>query len=368
MKFKIDSMTLHLYSIPLAMPFRISAGVITEKSAAILELRSGDLTGWGEAAVDATPFYAHETAGSVADIFRNTLAPLLLGKEFSHPDEVTDCMEQYRGNHFAKAPVDAAVWDVYGQMLGRPVWKLLGGTQPRFESGPSIGIKDTPAKTVAAVEKLLGEGDARIKIKVSPGFDTPYIEAVRERFPEIRLMVDANNAYKIEDADHIAEWDRFRLLMIEQPLDERDIYYHSILRKKVKNPICLDESIHTMHDARCCADLGSADIINIKVCRVGGLTNARRIHDFCREKGIANWIGGRVGFGVAVAARVAAATLPNCTLPSDCVCDSMYMKDDILEEPFKLDRYHVTAPSAPGLGIRVDREKLAKYTTSVIRL
>ena len=194
MKFKIDAMTLHMYSIPLAMPFRISAGIITDKVAAILELRSGDLTGWGEAAVDAVPFYAHETAGSVADIFKNTLAPLLLGKEFSHPDEVTDFMDQYRGNHFAKAPVDAAVWDVYGQMTGKPVWKLLGGTRRRFESGPSIGIKDSPEKTVSAVEKLLAVGDARIKIKVCPGFDTPYIRAVRERFPDIRLMVDAELA------------------------------------------------------------------------------------------------------------------------------------------------------------------------------
>ncbi|MDD3154759.1 MAG: o-succinylbenzoate synthase [Victivallaceae bacterium] len=361
MTFSIDSAVLYPFSIPLKMPFRISAGEIRKKNGLILEIKYGDLCGWGEASVDKVPFYAHETVGSVMDLLTNSLLPLVKGKKFEHPDEVSMLMEHFRGNNFAKAAIDAAVWDLYGKMLGQPCWRLLGGTRSEVEVGPSLGIKKEPAILADAVEAQLAQGFRRIKIKVAPGLDTEYINLVRCRFPEISLMVDANNAYGIDDFDRIATWDRFHLLMIEQPLDEHDIYFHSLLRNKVKNPICLDESIHTLHDARCSAAIGSADIINIKVCRVGGLTNARKIHDFCRENGIANWIGSRVGSGVAEAARLAAATLPNCTLPSDCVISSMYMADDILAEPLAIRGGMVKAPEKPGLGIEINREKLAKY-------
>lgn len=222
-------------------------------------------------------------------------------------------MDHFRGNNFAKASIDAAVWDIYGKMLGSPVWQLLGGKDAPVEVGPSLGIKAEPRMLTDAVGVKLQEGFRRIKIKVSPGHDDAYLDAVRSSYPDITLMADANNAYSMADADRIARWDRYHLRMIEQPLDERDIYFHSLLRKKTATPICLDESIHTLHDAECCADLGSADIINIKVCRVGGLSRARQIHDFCRSHRIENWIGSRVGSGVAEAARLAAATLPNCT-------------------------------------------------------
>ena len=361
MKITIDSIKLYPYSIPLATPFRISAGTIFNKDGLLLELRSGDFTGWGEASVDLVPFYAHETVGSAIDVITRALIPLLEGKSFSHPDEVAAAMDHFRGNNFAKAAIDAAVWDIYGKMVDKPVWQLLGGTHREFESGPSIGIKDCPEKTVETVAKMLSAGDARIKIKVCPSADTRFIEAVRSAFPDIRLMVDANNAYTMDDLQTIADWDRFKLLMIEQPLDESDIYFHSVLRKKVKNPICLDESIHTLNDANSCAELGAADIVNIKVCRVGGLTYARKVHDICMKNNIVNWIGGRVGSGVAVAARIAAATLPNCTLPSDCVLDSMYMSDDLLQVPFTHDHYKIQAPLDSGLGFEVDRDKLKFY-------
>lgn len=362
-------MTLHFYTIPLKWPFRISAGMITHKTALLLEVRSDDIVGWGEAAVDEVPFYAHETVGSVADILRKTLFPLLHGGEFSHPDEVTDKMNYYRGNHFAKAAVDAAVWDIYGKRMDRPVWQLLGGTRTEIESAPTIGIKNSPEEALAETEEYLAKGNARIKLKVAPGYDTRYLELIRERHPAIRLMADANSAYKITDAEHLAGWDPFNLLMMEQPLQENDIYFHSLLRKKIKTPICLDESIHDLHDAECCCAMESADSVNIKVCRVGGLTNSRRMHDICASHGVKNWIGGRFGFGVAVAPRIAAATLPNCSLPTDCVNDLDYMIDDILEIPFSTDGgYMMKSPMGAGLGFKVDRRKLSKYTTSTISL
>ncbi len=368
MSIQIDSVCLYPYSIPLATPFRISAGTISNKDGLLVAVKANGITGWGEASVDLVPFYAHESVGSAVDVIKNALVPLLMNKSFEHPDDVSAAMDHFRGNNFAKAALDAAIWDIFGKMSGQPVWKLLGGVNCQFESGPSIGIKDCPEKTVETVAKMLDAGDARIKIKVCPGADTPFIEAVRDAFPDIRLMVDANNAFSLSDAELISDWDRFKLLMIEQPLDESDIYFHSILRKKVRNPICLDESIHTMNDAESCVALHAADIINIKVCRVGGLTHARKIHDLCQANNIANWIGGRVGSGVAVAARIAAATLPNCTLPSDCVLDSMYMSDDLLQEPFTHKNYKVNAPLKSGLGFDVDMDKLKHYRKDCIQL
>ena len=362
MSFAIRSVRLYPYTIPLKMPFRISAGEIREKDGLLVEIISSDgITGWGEASVDKVPFYAHETVGSAMDLLTHSLVPILQDKVFEHPDEATEILDHYRGNHFAKAALDAALWDIYGKQMNKPVWQLLGGKDAPVEVGPSLGIKKEPSMLTDAVAAKLQEGFRRIKIKVSPGSDTDFIAAVRERFPDISLMVDANNAYSMADLDKIAEWDPYHLLMIEQPLDERDIYFHSILKKRIKTPVCLDESIHTMHDAKCSADLNSADIINIKVCRVGGLTNARRIHDFCQQQGIVNWIGSRVGSGVAEAARLAAATLPNCTLPSDCVITRMYMTDDVLTEPFKIDTCFVPPPRDPGLGFDIDRDKLKFY-------
>ena len=365
---KIDSVRLYPYSIPLATPFRISAGTIYNKDGLLVEIVSDGVSGWGEASVDLVPFYAHETVGSAIDVITNALVPLLKNRSFDHPDEVAQAMEHFRGNNFAKAAIDAAMWDIYGKISGQPVWKLLGGVNSQFESGPSIGIKDCPEKTVSTVAEMLDAGDARIKIKVCPGSDTRYIEAVRNAFPGIRLMVDANNAFSLSDSTMIADWDRFNLLMIEQPLDESDIYFHSLLRQKVRNPICLDESIHTLNDAASCAALQAADIINIKVCRVGGLTQARKIHDFCQANNIVNWIGGRVGSGVAVAARIAAATLPNCTQPSDCVLDSMYMSDDLLQKPFTHKNYKINAPLENGLGFEIDQDKLKHYRKDNILL
>ena len=369
MRFTVDAMTLYFYSIPIRTPFRISAGVISHKNALLVEMRTRDgVTGWGEASVDAVPYYAHETVGTVTDILKNTLFPLLKGREFAHPDEVTDCMDGYRGNHFAKAAVDAAAWDIWGKMAGEPVWKLLGGTRDRIESGPTVGIKDSPEAALAEVDEYMARGDARIKLKVAPGFDTKYIEKIRAKYPDIRLMVDANSAYTIDDAEHLRSWRRFKLLMMEQPLAETDIYFHSKLRPGLGTPLCLDESMHYLHDVRCCGEMGAADIINIKVCRVGGLTQSRRVHDLCQKYGIANWIGGRFGFSVAVAPRIAAATLPNCTLPTDCVLDLDYMVDDIVEEPFTAPDYWTNAPTAPGLGFTVDRAKLKKYTVGTMVL
>lgn len=362
---KIDAVCAYVFKIPLKMPFRISVGEITEKEGVIFECRSGELTGWGEAAVDAVPFYAHETVGSVLDIAARVLGPLIKSRDWHSPEELNRAFGQFRGNLFAKAGLEAAYWDLLGKSMNQPCYKLLGGTRERVEAGPSIGIKSSPDKAVEAVREQLSRGMRRIKIKVCPGYDSAYLQAIREEFPDITLMADANNAYSIDDFAHLAEWDRFNLLMIEQPLDEHDIYYHSQLRKHLKTPICLDESLHTYHDTLCAMALNAADIVNIKVCRVGGLWNTRRIHDLCQSRGVPNWIGSRVGTGVAEAARLTAASLSNCSLPSDCNFARMYMSDDLVHDRYRLeDNCFLTMPEGPGMGFDMRLDKLEQYTTA----
>ena len=363
--FSIDHINLYLYETPLRVPFRISCGTIRKKCGIIFEVQSDSLSGWGEAAVDDVPFYAHETVGSVLDVTRGALFPLLKGKLFQHPDEVIDCMEKsYRGAHFAKAALDAAAWDIYGQILGQPVWKLLGGTREKIETSRVVSIKETPEETVAGVQEALANGDIRLKLKVSPGHDINNISAIRKVFPDIRLMLDANSAYTPDDFEHLASFDQFHLLMIEQPLDERDIYFHSLLKKRLQTPICLDESIHTLHDTKVCAALNAADIINIKVCRVGGLSQTRRIHDYCQTHGIANWIGSRTDSGIANAPRIAAATLSNCIYQTDAK-PSGSAGLMLTDNPAEFDGCYITPSAQPGLGIQINRKNLLAVTSAV---
>ena len=366
--FSLERIHLYLYETLLPVPFRISCGTIRKKYGILFEVHSDGVTGWGEAAVNEVPFYAHETVGSVLDVTREALFPLLKGKQFQHPDEVSDRMEtSFRGSHFAKAALDAAAWDIYGQIRQQPVWKLLGGTREKVEMGRTVSIHDTAEETLAGVRKALADGDVRLKIKIDPGHDIRTIERIREHFPDIRLMVDANSAYGIQDFRHLAELDRFHLLMMEQPLDEGDIYFHSLLRRAIHTPVCLDESIHTLHDAEVCAALKAADIINIKICRVGGLTQARRMHDFCKANGIANWIGSRPDSGIANAPRLAAATLPNCIYPTDGKPNGSagLMLNDT---PPRQEGCFLILPQAPGFGLHVNMEKLLAVTTSMIVL
>ena len=367
--FSFERLYLHLYESTLPKPFRISCGTITKKCGIIFEVRSDGLTGWGEAAVNEVPFYAHETVGSVLDVTREALFPLLKGRVFHHPDEVADLLKHsFRGALFAKAALDAAAWDLYGQQMKQPVWRLLGGKKQTVETGRTVSICDTAEKTDEEVEKALEFGkEVRLKMKIGPGHDIAHVRLIRERFPDLRLMVDANSAYRFEDAAHLAELDPFHLLMMEQPLEEEDIYFHSLLRKKIRTPVCLDESIHTLHDAEVCAFLHAADIINIKVCRVGGLTHARRIHDLCMRHGIGNWIGSRPDSGIANMPRLSAAALPNCIYPTDAKPQGSGGLQ-LNETPPRQNGYQVILPDEPGFGFQINREKLHDVTTAMIVL
>ena len=364
---KFDHITAYLIKIPLIRPFRISVGQVTEKEFMVIEGRAGDITGWGEASVDGTPFYTYETSETSMIIGRRVLAPLLMSKPWNSPEELVEEMEHHRGHYFTKMAFETLLWDVYGKMLGKPVSQYpdeVGAVAREWvETGPSIGIKDSPEKLVEAVAADLGRGYRRIKIKVSPGKDIPYIEAVRKAYPDITLMVDANSAYQPEDIEKIARWDDYNLLMIEQPLDEFDLYFHAKLAARMKTPICLDESIPTLHLVKCAIDIKAMDILNIKVGRVGGLVRTRQINKLCEEAGIPVWIGARLGSGIADSMNLAAASLPNAKFPSDTGFGFEYLSGELIQGWFDIrNKIEYKVPTLPGLGVEVDREMLNKYT------
>ena len=288
---------------------------------------------------------------------------MLLGQQLETAAEAFDRLALVRGHNMAKTGLEEALWDVEARQKGIPVAQLLGSTNPRIESGVSVGIQDTPDELLELVKGYLAQGYRRIKVKIKPGWDVEVVRALRQRWPEAPLMVDANSAYTLEDADHLAALDDFDLMMIEQPLAYDDIYQHSLLQRQLRTPLCLDESIHTPAHALAALELGSCRIINIKPGRVGGLAQARRIHDMCRERGVPVWCGGLLEVGVGRAHNVAIASLPGFTLPGDVSASDRYFERDVIEPPFCLNPDGtIDVPQGPGIGVEVDRAFLDEIT------
>lgn len=363
MAINIESIICYTYAIRLKRPFRISVGEMLVKEGVLFEVHADGLVGWGEASVDGIPFYTSETVDTAVALTRRVFGPLMKERPWSSPEELESALGAYRGHAFTKAGLEAAFWDIYGQSLGKSMSSLLGGTREWVEFGPSLGIQKTPDDLVDAVADQKALGMRRIKIKVKPGYDEEYIAAVREAHGDITLMVDANSSYTPDDIDRLAAWDRFGLLMIEQPFDHDDIYFHRFLCERMDTPICLDESIVTPHVARCALSCKSADVVNIKVGRVGGLVNAKRVHDLCAEASVPVWIGSRLSSGVAEAMRLAAASLPNATFPTDTGFAGLYLPESLLVQDLEIrNGCEICVPHAPGLGVRVDRDRLDNFT------
>lgn len=368
---KIERLIARRIQIPLKTPFRISVGEVAVKDFVVLEGHCGSRCGWGEAAVDGVPFYTSETSETVLSVGQSVLAPLMRSQAWSHPRELAEAMGAARGHSFAKAAFESVLWDLYGQSKETSVAHLLADDpsqlQPWVEVGPSVGIKANPDRLVEAVGRELAAGYRRVKVKVCPGKDEEYLDAVRAAYPDITLMADANAAYQPEDVERLAHWDRYGLVMIEQPLDHDDLWFHRQLCERMETPICLDESIQTPHLARCALEMKAADIVNIKVGRVAGLVNTKRIHDLCQQAGVPVWIGSRLGSGIAEAGRLAAASLPNATFPTDVGAGLSYMADDLVDGWFELrNGCEARVPVGPGLGIQVNRDKLERYTVEEV--
>lgn len=355
----------------IAMPFvetlRTSFGEEPFKTALLLRLETSDgLVGWGEAPVEVHPGYSYETMDTAAHIVREFLIPALLGKTIADATEVPALLSSVRGHPLARHGLEMAVWDVLAQANGQSLAEAFAAHLPaghrhrdRALVGVSIGIKPTIEATLAVIGKRLDEGYARIKLKIQPGWDVQVAAAVRERYPDILLMLDANSAYTLADAGHLKQLDAFNLLMLEQPLGYTDILQHSQLQPQMHTPICLDESIHSADDARLALQLGACRIFNLKPSRVSGFSESLEIYKVCSEHGTPLWIGGMMETGIGRAANVAFASLPGVTLPCDISATSRYFVRDVAEPPFELQAGStLLVPTDPGLGVTVDEDRV----------
>jgi O-succinylbenzoate synthase len=316
------------------------------------------VAGWGESTAGEDPYYSYETVETAWHVIRDFLWPILKGKKLGSASEVWDLFARVRGHNMAKGGLETAIWDAEAKQKNLPLAKLLGGVREEIPCGVSIGIQPTIDTLIGKVEKELGAGYQRIKIKIKPGMDVEPARALRERFPRIRLMVDANSAYRLEDAPLLKQLDAFYLIMIEQPLGWDDIYSHAQLQRQLDTPICLDECIHDIEHARAAIEIGACRIINMKLGRVGGHTAARRIHDLCQAKSIPVWCGGMLESGIGRAHNIAMSTLANFTLPGDVSASRRYWEEDIIEPEVEVTRQGtIRVPSAPGIGYtpRLDR-------------
>ncbi|MFN8378537.1 MAG: o-succinylbenzoate synthase [Anaerolineae bacterium] len=350
----------------IAMPYvetlRTSFGEEPFKTAVLVRLETEDgIVGWGEAPVEVHPGYSYETMETSAHILREFLIPSLLGQTLSDATEVPSLLSHTRGHPLAKHSVEMAVWDALAQANGQTLAESFAAHLPaghtsrgKAKVGVSIGIKPSIEETLAVISKRLSEGYARIKLKIEPGWDVQLAAAVRERYPDILLMLDANSAYTLADAEHLKQLDRYNLLMLEQPLGYTDIYQHSQLQPQMTTSICLDESIHSADDARLAFQLGACKIINLKPSRVSGYSESLEIYKVCVEHGAPLWIGGMMETGIGRAANVAFASLPGVTLPCDISATSRYYARDLTEPPFELQPDStLLVPKGLGLGVEV---------------
>ena len=362
---KIERIELRHIKMQLVSPFTTSMGTEYTEEHIIVSVDSNGLTGWGECVAEETPFYSYETVKTAWHILEDFLIPSILQKHFSNIDEVIKSFSQVRGHRMAKAGIEAAVWDVLAKSKRISLSQMLGGTRDKIDVGVSIGIQKSESELIKKVSEYLVEGYKRIKIKISPDNDIRFVKALRKEFSDILLQVDANSAYKLEDAKILKEMDEFNLLLIEQPLGYEDIYDHSKLQRELKTPICLDESIHSLNDTRAAIELDSCRVINIKPGRVGGFTESKLIHDYCASKNIPVWCGGMLESGIGRAGNVALASLPNFTLPGDISASKRYYKEDIVEPEFTVNKDGtMDVPTKPGIGVEVNVKRLEKVTVN----
>jgi O-succinylbenzoate synthase len=350
--------------LSLLHPFETSFGRTTERHIILVRVEDANGgEGWGECVADENPFYSEEWTESAWAVMERFLAPLVIGREIESAEAVDGLFAHVRGNRMAKAAIETAMWDLDARRRGLPLWQLLGGTRDEVASGVSIGLQPTTAALLQKVEHELASGYQRIKIKIKPGHDLGLVKAVRAQFPDIRLMVDANSAYRLSDAPMIRELDRFNLMMIEQPLAHDDIAQHAQLQREIATPICLDESIRSSDDAVHAIDVGACRIINIKLGRVGGHVESRRIEQVCRERGIPVWCGGMLEAGIGRAHNIALSTLSGFVLPGDVSASARYWDEDIIDPPVTVtSRGTIVRPPGPGIGFAVKRDRIEKLT------
>jgi o-succinylbenzoate synthase len=355
----IERIEIRHIKMELVSPFVTSMGTEYDEEHIIVCVEAEGVKGWGESVAEGTPFYSYETVPTAWHILKDFLIPSILGKDLKSVDEAIAAYSKVRGHMMAKAGLEAALWDAFAKSKNISLSQMLGGTRKKIDVGVSIGIQDSVPGLIKKVEGYLAEGYKRIKIKIAPGFDMQFIEALRNEFPGLLLQVDANSAYTLDDIDLFKKMDNYGLSLIEQPLGYEDIFDHSKLQREIKTAICLDESIHSLDDTRAAIELGSCRIINIKPGRVGGYTESKLIHDYCASMNIPVWHGGMLESGIGRAGNVALASLPNFTLPGDISASKRYYKQDIVEPEFVVNPDGtMDVPVKPGIGVEVNMKML----------
>lgn len=359
----IESIVLRQIQVKLKAPFETSFGKTWERRVVLVEVIADGLSGWGEVTAGEGPFYNSETNDTSWLILEKFIVPLVSKAKITSPTDIPDILRVIRGHGMAKAALENALWDIEAQRQKISLAKLLGGTRAEINCGVSIGIQDSPERLVAAAEHEIAAGYQRIKIKIKPQKDLDYMAAVRKRFPEILLSVDANSAYRLQEVHHLKKFDDYGLLMIEQPLSWDDMYDHSQLQPQIKTAICLDESIHNSEHARAAIEMGACRIINIKLGRVGGHSEAKRVEEVSRARNIPVWCGGMLETGIGRAHNIAMSSLAGFVLPGDVSASQRYWEEDIIEPEVQVSPAGtIRVPTAPGLGYAVRAKRIEHLT------
>jgi o-succinylbenzoate synthase len=366
---KIDAIFLRELNMPLLRPFQTSFGVTKDRRVVLAEIHSEGLIGWGECTAGEHPNFSEESVDSCWQVIVDELGPTLASAEPESGGECPRLFGVVRGNRMAKATLENAIWDLEAQRQGISLSQLLGGVRETIACGVSIGIQASIPELMEQVEREVAAGYRRIKLKCKHGWDVNILERVRARFPDITLSCDANSAYRLKDADHLASFDEFNLLMVEQPLWYDDFYFHSMLQKRLNTPICLDESIRNRRDALAAIEMESCRIINIKLGRVGGFSEAVAVHNAAFERGIPVWCGGMLESGIGRSHNIALSTLENFTLPGDVSASQRYWAEDIIEPEVTVSaKGEIVIPDTPGRGYAVRTDLVERLTVRKLEI
>lgn len=359
----VSTVRLHHIQMRLTSPFTTSYGSLRDRDVIIVEITDTEgITGWGECSAFASPWYTEETVKTAWHMLEDFLIPALLQRNIDHPNQLTALFAKVRRNNMAKAALDEAVWDLFAKQMEKPLADVIGGKKTTVEVGAAIGIQDNEQQLLSTIEKYLSSGYKRIKVKIKRGTEDAILAPIRTHFPDLPLMADANSAYTLADIERLKSLDQYNLLMIEQPFAADDILDHAKLQKEIKTPLCLDESITSVNDAKQAIEQNSCQIINIKIARVGGITEAIRIHDLCMQHGIPVWCGGMLDSGIGRSHNIALSTMANFSLPGDISASSRYWEQDIITPEVTVHNGVINVPAKPGIGYDVDREQLGKQT------
>ena len=351
---KLERVELFVVRLPLKRAYETSGSRETHQTHVLARVESQGAVGWGESVAPEQPWYSGETPQTIWYALDEVIIPQLLGAELAGPEETDAALGWIREHRMAKATIEMAIWDLAAQQRAQPLSQLLGGTRDRILCGVAIGIHPTVEALFETIDRELAGGYQRVKLKIKPGADAHVAEAVRNRYPDLAFMLDANSAYALADLPLFKRIDAYPPTMIEQPLAYDDIVDHAALQRQIATPVCLDESIHTADDARKAIEIGATKIVNIKPGRVGGHTSAKRVHDVCAASDIPVWCGGMLEFGIGRAHNVHLASLPNFSLPGDVSASERYFAQELIGEPFTVEQDGtMRVPTGPGIGVTV---------------